>query len=153
MIKYILLCNKTNSKELDQRSLWRAEGEEGGGHKASRGASESGICSARNPAVCAQIGCYLSAAGDRAHRGPRARASQRIYQHSRRRHPTHIRPTTYKREMRTLPILASKRSPEASFKLPTAFLLLTSHIRLPQPHGYPRFPSPRVSSDYPTSPL
>lgn len=61
-------------------------------------------------------------------------------------------PTTYKREMRTLPILATKRSPGASFKLPTVSLALSLSlplIRLSLLYGYPRLPLPRVSSDHP----
>jgi len=55
----------------------------------------------------------------------RARARSRTYTDT----TTHVRLTTYKREMRTLPILASKRSPEASFKLPAAYL--PSFLRFP----------------------
>lgn len=115
----------------------------------NRGASESRICPARNPAVCAQIGCYLSAAGDRTHSGSCERARMPTYILSR----SHLYPhtctyrhmythtcisTTYKREMRTLPILASRRSPGASFKLPIslsprilALLLRLSRFSLP----------------------
>lgn len=104
-------------------------------------ASESRICPTRNPAVCAQIGCYLSAAGDRAHSG--ARAPPCIYTPT--HHPsTRTRTlTTYKREMRTLPILVSRRSPGASFKLPNTppplslFLSLSLHIHLPLSNIYP----------------
>lgn len=80
----MLLCDETNDEELDQRSLWRVQREKEReiekqrrerkrrmeADETSCGASESRICPARNPAVCAQIGCYLSAAGDRAHSGP-----------------------------------------------------------------------------------
>lgn len=87
-------------------------------------ASESRICPTRNPAVCAQIGCYLSAAGDRAHSGARAPICTCTPTH----HPsTRTRTSiTYKREMRTLPILASRRSPGASFKLPSTLSLSLS---------------------------
>lgn len=54
-------------------------------------------------------------------------------------------PTTYKREMRTLPILATKRSPGASFKLPTVSLALSLSlplIRLSLLYGYPPSASP-----------
>lgn len=122
-----------------------------------RGASESRICAARNPAVCAQIGCYLSAAGDRAHSGLRSHVhlytlaqspvpARVLYVHARAHvHTRACISTTYKREMRTLPILASRRSPEASFKLPTT-LSLSSY-----PSSSPLIP-PRSSSSpsYPT---
>lgn len=121
----------------------KGEGGGGGsGQGTSRGTSESRICPARNPAVCAQIGCYLSAAGDRAHSGPCARARAHIlpidtYVRTQARVYTHVHPsththtsTTYKREMRTLPILASKRSPGASFKLPAALSSLSSSLFL-----------------------
>jgi len=52
--------------------------------------------------------------------------------------------TTYKREMRTLPILASERSPGASFKLPTSL----SPIRLPFPFYLASLSFAIVSSDY-----
>lgn len=80
-------------------------------------ASESRIAPARNPAVCAQIGCYLSAAGDR-----RTLRLVRAHIHAYTRSPirSHIRWTTYKREMRTLLIPVSKRSPGTSFKLSVA---------------------------------
>lgn len=72
------------------------------------------------------------------------RTQARVYTHVHPSTHTHTS-TTYKREMRTLPILASKRSPGASFKLPAAlsslssslFLSLSPRIRLLHPYGYP----------------
>lgn len=121
----------------------------------NRGASESRICPARNPAVCAQIGCYLSAAGDRAHSDPRERARtlthirshSHLYPYTYSNTETHTYvSTTYKREMRTLPILASRRSPGSSFKLPTS---LSPRICLSHPY-LPSLSFAILSSNYPS---
>lgn len=123
----------------DRRGVRREEEAD----RASRGASESRICSARNPAVCAQIGCYLSAAGDRAHRGPRARAFRHIHQQSRLPPPSHtyVRPLINVRwELYRSWHRSEVQGRALSFRPPSPSSLLASVCVYPT--GYPPAPSP-----------